>query len=228
MRKYDYLLIDADETILDFNGSEREAFIKILQASGLGETPELFSTYKTLNRKFWIEIEKGELPISAMVEGYRFKKFFEEIGCDFDYKIVNEIFLTEVSNSLLVIDHAEEVLSELAKDYKLYCITNGFERTAYGRLQATGFINYFTDVFVSETIGYQKPSVEYFTYALDKAGIKDKDRVLVIGDSLRGDMKGGINSGLSTCWYNPFNEENIDNIPIDYEIKDLREIFTIL
>lgn len=227
MKKYDFLFIDADETILDFHGAERQAFEKILEMVGLEETPELFLTYKTINKGLWMKIEKGDLDINAMVEGLRFKKFFEEIKLDYDYKAANEIFLSEVSNSTLIIDHAEEVLEELAKEYKLYCITNGFEQTARGRFIATGFIKYFEELFISETVGVQKPTKEYFNYALNKAGVKDKSRVLVIGDSLHSDMIGGIDSGLATCWYNPLGELNND-IKVDYEIKDLREILTIL
>ena len=72
MKKYDFLFIDADETILDFHGAERQAFEKIIESVGLSETPELYSTYKTINKGLWGEIEKGDLSINAMVEGLRF------------------------------------------------------------------------------------------------------------------------------------------------------------
>lgn len=228
MKKYDFLFIDADETILDFNGAEKVAFDRILEVAGIEATAELLATYTKLNKQFWAEIESGSLSLRAMVEGYRFKNFFEKIELDFDYRIANEIFLAEISKSTLVVDHAEEVLEKLAESYKLYCITNGFIRTAVGRMEATGFNKYFEELFISEAIGFQKPNKGFFSYALDKAGVKDKSRVLVIGDSLRGDMKGGIASGLATCWYNPLGEPNDENVPIDYEIRDLREVFDVL
>ena len=50
----------------------------------------------------------------------------------------------------------------------------------------------------------------------------------IVGDSLSSDIQGGINYGISTCWYNPIGEENKTGLKPDYEIKNLRELFKLL
>ena len=48
-----------------------------------------------------------------------------------------------------------------------------------------------------------KPAREIFDYAFEKFGITDKSSVLMVGDLLSSDMRGGEDYGIDTCWYNP-------------------------
>jgi len=54
------------------------------------------------------------------------------------------------------------------------------------------------------------------------------EEILIVGDSLTSDMKGGNNAGILCCWYNPQKKENTKNIRIDYEITNLQEVKDIL
>ena len=224
VKKYDYLLIDADETILDFHGAEIRAFAAIMKLAGIPESESVYALYKKINRQMWSEVERGERSVKEIVEGQRFARLFEELKVDCSYQQANEIFLEVICNCDLVVDHALKVVETLAKTSKLYCITNGFIRTQTSRLQATGLDKYFSGIFISEAVGFEKPQFEFFEHVLKTAEISDLSRVLVIGDSLNADMQGGINCGLSTCWYNPGGLANDKGLAIDYQIKDLREI----
>ena len=53
-------------------------------------------------------------------------------------------------------------------------------------------------------------------------------RVLIIGDSLSSDMRGGVNAGIDRCWYRPSGETNTENIPVNYEIENLWQIWDVL
>jgi 2-haloacid dehalogenase len=77
-------------------------------------------------------------------------------------------------------------------------------------------------------VGAEKPNKEYFDYVFEKLGITDKKEVLMIGDSLIGDMTGGYNAGIDTCWYNPSHKPNTSGVPITYEIDNLGEIMEIV
>ena len=55
-----------------------------------------------------------------------------------------------------------------------------------------------------------------------------KERVLVVGDNLNADIKGGSQFGFRTCWYNPGAEANTQNISPDYEIGELSLVEEIL
>ena len=50
----------------------------------------------------------------------------------------------------------------------------------------------------------------------------------MIGDSLTSDIKGGINFGLDTCWFNPKRKARPSDMNIMYEIERLDEIFNIV
>ena len=83
-------------------------------------------------------------------------------------------------------------------------------------------------MFISEEVGAEKPSVAYFEAVFSKIPDFDKEKALIIGDSLTSDIKGGIAAGIDTCWYNPHSLENREELPITYEIKALEELAPLL
>ena len=87
---------------------------------------------------------------------------------------------------------------------------------------------HFKDIFVSEEVGYRKPMKEYFSYCFDKIGDLDKEKTLIIGDSLSSDIKGGNNAGIATCWYNPKKQKKTDDYHVTHEIEDLRELLELV
>ena len=69
------------------------------------------------------------------------------------------------------------------------------------RLQVAGILHYFSDLFVSDDIGAEKPSEAFFEEAMRRSGVAPNE-VLFIGDSLQADMMGALRSGIDRCWYN--------------------------
>jgi FMN phosphatase YigB (HAD superfamily) len=49
---------------------------------------------------------------------------------------------------------------------------------------------------------------------------------LIIGDSLTSDMRGGLDFGIDTCWYNPGRA--VTDLPVNYQITSLRELQKIV
>ncbi|MBO5656754.1 MAG: HAD hydrolase-like protein, partial [Agathobacter sp.] len=56
----------------------------------------------------------------------------------------------------------------------------------------------------------------------------DKSEILIVGDSLTSDIRGGNNMGILTCWYNPQGKEKDRDVQVDYEIRDLSEVLPII
>jgi HAD superfamily hydrolase (TIGR01549 family) len=106
----------------------------------------------------------------------------------------------------------------------LVIITNGIERTQLRRINKSTIKPYISDIFVSEKIGFAKSSCEYFDYVFLSLNINYKNYVLIVGDSLLSDIKGGMNYGVDTCWYNPNGLTNSTEITPTYEIKSLLEL----
>ena len=71
-----------------------------------------------------------------------------------------------------------------------------------------------------------KPSKEYIDELLDYIEFYDKDKILIIGDTIRNDVMCGINSNIDTCWYNSLKE--VSDIKPNITINDLIELKKIL
>ena len=99
-------------------------------------------------------------------------------------------------------------------------------RTQFNRIKNSGLKQFFDDIFISEKAGHQKPEKEYFDYVISNIPEKNRENMLIIGDSQSSDILGGINSGIDTCWYNPNNEN--PKYKSNFEIKNLFQLKEIL
>lgn len=64
--------------------------------------------------------------------------------------------------------------------------------------------------------------------AFEKMGRNDVENMLIIGDSLTSDIRGGNNAGIDTLWYNPHHQENTAGVHVDYETDTLEKIGEML
>lgn len=230
MKKYTTLLFDADDTLLDFRKDEKQALVKALTHYGVPITEENIKIYSDINQGMWKQLERGEIT-KPELKRTRFKKFFEAIGfeCDEEPLTVNEHYLSLLGEGGNTLEGAVDTVKKLYEDgYELYIITNGIAATQAKRLTRSGLLPYINEVFVSETIGYQKPRKEYFDAVLDNIKEKDKEKILVIGDSLTSDIQGAMNAGLPCCWLNRYGKELPDEYKVDYVIEDVREVFGVI
>jgi putative hydrolase of the HAD superfamily len=104
--------------------------------------------------------------------------------------------------------------------------SNGFHEVQYKKLRACGLTDYFDTVVLSEDAGYNKPSPQYFDYALQQTKAP-KDKTLMIGDNFQTDILGAQQAGVAVIYFNRFPEYPAPS-PVDYEVTTLREIMTIL
>lgn len=230
MKKYTTLLFDADDTLLDFHKDERQALEKTMKHYGVPITEENIKIYSDINQGMWKQLERGEIT-KPELKRTRFKKFFEAIGfeCDEEPLTVNEHYLSLLGEGGNTLEGAVDTVKKLYEDgYELYIITNGIAATQAKRLTRSGLLPYINEVFVSETIGYQKPRKEYFDAVLNNIKEKDKEKILVIGDSLTSDIQGAMNAGLPCCWLNRYGKELPDEYKVDYVIEDVREVFGVI
>ena len=72
-------------------------------------------------------------------------------------------------------------------------------------------------MFISEVVGAEKPSLDFFRPVLEAIGPYDREELLLIGDSLTSDMEGGSRAGIPCCWYNPKGLPRPDRPVIRYE-----------
>ena len=65
-------------------------------------------------------------------------------------------------------------------------------------------------------------------HALRDLGITNRSRVLVVGDDLLADIRGGKNAGLDTCWVNFTGAENTTGIEPKYTIGSYEALYQIV
>lgn len=226
-RRYEILLMDADGTLLDFDRAEREAFLQLLVRYGLPPEEALVEEYHQINKECWEALENGEISREEVLTG-RFKRFFSLHDCPVDVREAEEFYRVRLGQGFFLLDGAIEILTYLKKRYELYIVTNGVAETQHLRLRESGLEPFFRDIFISEEVGSQKPQKEFFDACLRRIPYGDPEKMLIIGDSLTSDIRGGINAGIDTCWYNPRREVNSKGIRPLYEIEDLAQLRTLL
>lgn len=219
------ILIDIDNTILDFNASADKAIKDAFDFFGLPRPTGLFSTFKRINDELWGQIEEGSLTMAGLHE-IRWKLIFKEFNIDFDGKTMEERFLNNLFHCAIPVADAEEALRYLSAKYPVYAASNTFYEQQKNRLKISGLAPFISDSFVSEVIGYSKPDSKFFEYCFKHMPYKPEETVM-IGDSLSADIEGGKRFGLITCWYNPTGMRiaapSADFIA--YRLTDLKNMF---
>lgn len=227
MSRYPYLLFDADDTLFDFSAANHNAFARVCDYCGLPYTEALYEHYESINAPLWQQLNRGEVTKEFLVVE-RFRRFLSEIGVDRDPAECNRIQLAGLGSSSVLFPEALEVAKTLARDHKLYIVTNAVASVQRVRLSASAIAPYITDAFISEEAGAAKPSKTYFDYVFARIDGITPNNCLVIGDSLTSDIQGAVNAGLPACWYNPRGAARPADMAIDYEIRNLRELYDIV
>jgi YjjG family noncanonical pyrimidine nucleotidase len=225
--KYKKILFDADGTLFDYDKAEETALKNVCLQYGIDYSTDRRNIYRGINSKKWVEFDKGIIT-KQHLQSSRFENYFSEIGVvNINAEEFNVCYLDYLADGSQLIDGAETVCRELSKHKTLSIITNGIERTQLRRINKSAIKPYISDIFVSEKIGFAKPACEYFDCVFERLKLKDKSSVLIVGDSLLSDIKGGLNYGVDTCWYNPNGYTNTTEIIPTFEIKSLLELIAI-
>lgn len=221
------VLLDLDDTILDFKMSERVALTKALTELGVTVTDEIVSKYSAFNISQWKRLELGEITREE-VKINRYKLLFDELGLSLSPELTTQLYEKYLAQKHFFIEGAEEMLKDISKSYDLYLVSNGTKKVQQGRLKSARIAPMFKSIFVSEDVGNEKPIIDFFNYVFNTIPNFDKKQTVIIGDSLSSDIKGGINAGIKTIWYNPHNTPNTSSLTPDYEISSLSQISNIL
>ncbi len=222
------ILFDFDDTLIDYQVSERYGLTRALELCGVQVREEYLQIYREENQRLWKLVEKGEMS-TAELRVRRFEILLERTGIQVDIspKKLGELYLHHFAEVGELEDGALQLLRWL-KDHprlRTAILTNGFKDTQRRRFAVTRVEEFFDELFISGEMGVKKPEPEIFQMSLEKLNISEPQQVLIVGDNLVSDIMGGKKAGLKTCWYNPEgrNPEEYRRY-IDYEIGHLSEI----
>ena len=221
------ILLDLDDTILDFHKAEHIALSATLREIGIEPTEAVLKRYSEINLAHWKRLELGELTRPEVLHG-RFTQLFCELGVEGDCYEAQRIYEWKLGTGHYFLDGGQELLDTLYEKYDLYLASNGTDIVQTRRIASANIEHYFKDLFISQRLGYDKPMKEFFDRAFARIESFNPDETIIIGDSLTSDIKGGINAGIRTCWFNLHGIKNESGIIPDYEVTTLKEIPALL
>lgn len=220
---YQYILLDLDNTIFDFNSAEATTIKEVLLSEGVPYTPEHLKTYSQINIKLWQALERGELTKEQVLVG-RFEEFFNSLGLTVDATSKEALFRQTFNQQHQLLPGAKEILNYLkAKGYILSSATNGVYTTQVQRMKDARIYDEMSYHFISEAIGYNKPHEEFFKYAIQTLKVTNLSEVLMIGDSVTSDINGALNYGIDSCYIGPRRDTDAT-----YHIQSLNELKSFL
>ena len=228
MAKYYCILLDADNTLLDFDSAEEKALDKTLRDYGIEPDEEVISKYREINEGLWRQLERGQLRRDKL-NTERFTRFLRAVDAAGNGAEMGRSYLRNLSMNPDVIPGTTEALSELAEVATLAVVSNGFEEVQTPRMRDSGLADFIEASFISEKYDAEKPSKKLFDIALRELGVEHREHVLVVGDGLNSDIRGAVNAGLDSCWFNPSGAERAPGDPKPtYEVRSLKELYSIV
>ncbi len=226
------VFVDIDNTLLSF-----EEYVKWAMKTGFERfgfkpyEPYMFDVFHEINMSFWQRHEKGEITFED-IQNKRWDRVLEALDIDGEGKKFEEFFRTQIFDSAILEPHAKEMLEYLHGKYVLATASNGPYEQQKHRLEVGGIAKYFDFVFVSESLGVQKPEKAFFDCCFERMkndGVfVEPAECIIIGDSLTSDMAGGRNAGIKTCYFS--RGKQLDEKPdgVDFVVTSLDEVKNIL
>ena len=221
------IFLDLDDTILNFTAGEAKALSQTLREAGIEPTVAILDRYHIINTAHWELLEEGRLTRDEVLV-QRFEQLFREMNIHYSGRDLCQRYEYLLSKQHAFMPDAEQLLRELSSKYRLYLASNGAAAVQNPRLDDAGIRKYFQGIFISEEMGADKPSKAFFDACFASIPGFRLEETVMVGDSLTSDIRGGLNAGLRTVWFNPHGKEPRADIRPGYTIRALSELLPLL
>ena len=222
-----YAIFDLDNTILDFDSAEEASLTAVFRNHGVADILQAEQDYQTYNQSVWQQIEQGAERDSLLDQ--RFQVFLSTLDINVDGPTVQQEYDQLLSHSYQIIPGTHELLTNLKNaGLTLLVGTNGIKDTQLSRLAGAHVTDYFDQIFISESIGYAKPSSHFFEAIFNEYPDMTTTNTAMIGDSLRADIAGATQAEIPSVWYNPQHEANKTLIHPTYTVDNFNQLQRLL
>lgn len=200
--RYRYLLVDNDDTLMDFAAAEHKALREALSNHGLPHSEDVCESYHHINLALWKALERGETT-QARLKIERFGQLIARYQWpDVKAEDLAVTFQAQLSTHADLLPGAMHLIEALQGKMKIALVSNGVSATQRGRLSRCPFAPYLDAVIISEEIGVSKPNPLMVTAALTALGCTDKSEAVFLGDSLTADVAAAQAAGIDSIWLN--------------------------
>jgi len=227
MKKYDWLLFDLDNTILNFDKAMDYAFHKTIADYHILKDENHFTIYHKINKACWADLEKGIITQDEL-RTLRMKRFLIAIDSDVSPIKFSETYHLNLSDKIFFMENAKGLIEKWSKEYPMVLVTNGLKEIQRARLLKSDLGKYFQHIVISDEIGVAKPHARFFDYVFEKINFPQKEKTIIIGDSLSSDIRGGNDYGIHTCWLNLNGKVAPEDNQPTYVIKKLSELQNVV
>lgn len=201
--RYQYLLIDNDNTLMDFNAAERKALLDVLQASGLPMDEPVCQAYHAINDAQWKALERGETT-QARLRVERFRLLLETLSrTDIDPVAMSDRYNLALGSHADLLPEAEKFIRAVHGRMKIALVSNGVSAIQRSRLAKCPLTPLFDAVVISEEVGAAKPDPRLLFVALAQLGCTDKAQAVMMGDSLTADIPAAVSAGIDSIFFSP-------------------------
>ena len=158
-KRYQAFILDADNTIFDFNRAEKAALREALLASGYESFPEeLFSRYHRINDELWKLFEQGLID-QQQLRIERFRRLIADLPGPQrgtrtpDPSAIGERYIKSLSGKGYLLAHAPAVLKSLSLHVPLLLLSNGIASVQRRRIERSGIGKFLKHILISEEVG---------------------------------------------------------------------------
>ena len=198
--RYQALLIDADNTLFDFDRAERRAIQAVADQAGISD-PDFPEIYHQINAGYWRRLEKG-LITQNQLKIQRFRDVAQRYQLALPPEFLMETFMGVLSRSGDLLCGAVEFLRQASAHMPVAIVTNGIAETQHGRFDASPIMPYVKHLVISGEVGCAKPDPRLLQKALSLLNVPPA-QALMIGDGLYSDMLCANRARVDAYWYNP-------------------------
>ena len=231
MKQYNYLFIDLDGTMWDFDKNARDTLQEIFDAhnfkiSGVESFETFLQTYQNINTELWALFREGKIS-KDFLSKERFRKTLAELSQDENKASeIAQQYLAWTSEKTQLYTHVFDTLQYLKKKYSMHILTNGFNEVQYKKIENSGLSSLFQTIITSDDAGAKKPEKDFFDYAFQHTGAVPGE-TLMIGDNEDVDIAGAVNANIDQVFAN-YDKRKISNFQPTYEIHDFADLKELL
>lgn len=204
--------VDLDDTIIDFTTNAHAALVRMFHTERLDrwwpDADSWANDYETHNMALWTRYNVGEISREYL----RMERFAipltlagvsrpeaEAMSRRFD-----PLYLDYLAQEKELMPGAMNLLRHLKRCGAVVgVLSNGFKEVQYRKMATAGVAQWIDLTVLSDDIGVNKPDPRIFQYAMQRAGVPDPSRHLMIGDNPSTDIFGALNAGWHAVHYRP-------------------------
>lgn len=164
MEKYELLMIDIDDTLIDNQRAIKYALFQTLKYLGIPASDEIFTKWMEFDINYWYlwesglmevpeEVKKDKKNLVVYLRSKRFLEFFKYLNISFETaKKLNEIYITNLDVDIIPLDDASEVIKELNDYYRIIITTNGPIKPANTKINKLKINDYIDHIYCAEEV----------------------------------------------------------------------------